>query len=1537
MKKILGLDLGTNSIGWAMIKQDFENKEGEILGLGSRIIPMSQDVLDNFGKGQSHSQTADRTHYRGVRRLYQRDNLRRERLHRVLNVLDYLPEHYAKAIDFENSKGQFKEAKNGEKEVKLNYLPVWNEEKGKTDFKFIFKESFNEMVKEFKEAGQDIKIPYDWTLYYLRKKALTKKIKKEELAWILLNFNQKRGYYQLRGEDEDNDETKKEEFFALIVDRVEATDDKNAKGIWYNVVLENGWVYRRQSIDPIDSWEGKTKEFIVTTQLNNDGSPKRDKDGEVKRSFRAVDSEKDWIAIKQKTEKDIDNSKKTVGQYIYETLLSEPTQKIRGKLVRTIERKFYKKELKAILAKQCNLHEELKDRELYQSCIKELYPNNEAHRIIISDKNFIYLFLDDIIFYQRPLKSKKSTIAVCSYESRTFKKVIKEKIYGGEEIEKEVLIKEGIRAIPKSHPLFQEFRLWQFLSNLKIYRKEAKRDVDVTNKFIIGEEDWVELFDFFNTKKEIEQKNLIDHFVKKKLIPKTEKGLYRWNYVEDKRYPGNETRSQFASRLAKVNDVVKDFYFDNKIEQHLWHIVYSVKDKAEFETALGTFAEEYGFDIESFVKSFVKFPPFSNDYGSYSQKALSKLLPLMRLGKYWDEQQIQKTTLERINKIIDGEFDEGIKDRVREKAKYLNNVGDFKGMPLWLACYVVYNRHSESSDGAKWNTPNDIDKYLNEFKQHSLRNPIVEQVVTETLRVVRDIWTEYGKSENKFFDEIHVELGRDMKNPADRRKSISARNIENENTNIRIREVLKELMNEGDVEGDVKPYSPSQQEILKIYEEGIVSNPDADYSQMSEDDIAKIRNNNSPSNSDIKRYKLWLEQGYVSPYTGQMIPLSKLFTTDYQIEHIIPQARYFDDSLSNKVICESEVNHLKSNKTAYEFLKTKGGEIVELSAGRSVRLFSIGEYEAHCSRYFKNNRTKLQKLMSEDIPEGFIQRQMNDSRYISKLVKSLLNNIVKDGDENDTISPNVVPVTGAITNKLKQDWGLHDKWNELVVPRFKRLNELTGTNNFGNFDSSINAFRCDVPDELKKGFSKKRIDHRHHAMDALVIACTTRKHIHYLNALNAENENYALRDSLLVRNDKGDYKKTMLKPWNRFPVDALNALESTVVSFKQNTRVINKTNNKTLQWVKQSDGKLKKQFVLQTKGDNWAIRKPLHKETVSGAVSVRNSKEVSFVNGLKDWKNLVDKKLKKLVQGLFAAGMNEKEVAKHFKKHPYQIEGENVSKLMVYSYTQSATATRTLLTDKFTRKQLESVTDSGIRKILVQHLLNYKDEKGKEDFTKAFNQDGLEELNKNIVALNNGVPHQPIYKVRVYEEGSKFEVGYTGAKPSKYVEAAKGTNLFFAIYLNEQKQKREYETVPLNIVIEHQKQVALLPKIERTPVPLNKEKGMFLFSLSPNDLVYIPSDEEMENLQNVNFESLNKDQVRRIYKMISSSGNQCFFVKSEVSSSIWNKNEFSALNKMEKNIEGVMVKEKCWKLQVNRLGQIISVTNHLGKIVQVGE
>ncbi|MBQ8608360.1 MAG: type II CRISPR RNA-guided endonuclease Cas9, partial [Bacteroidaceae bacterium] len=406
MKRILGLDLGTNSIGWAVVVAEVDNEGNfqlvKIDAAGSRIIPMDATMLGDFDKGNSISQTAERTRLRGVRHLLQRCLLRRERLHRVLDIMGFLPIHYLKAL---NRYGQIKEGEEPKLAWRKNYL-------GKYEFLFI--DSFNEMLEDFRLTHPEFvgkKVPYDWTIYYLRKKALTQKIAKEELAWVLLNFNQKRGYYQLRGEEEESATNKKTEYVALKVVAVEDSGEKRGKDTWYNVHLENGWIYRRTSSMPLD-WVGKIKEFIVTTDVNDDSTPKTDKEGNIKRSFRSP-KEDDWTLIKERTQSDIEHSGKTVGAYIYDSILKNPNQKVRGKLVRTIERKFYKEELFQILNKQREFHPELQDKELYNACIEELYSSNEAYRQNIAGRDFSYLFVDDILFYQRPLKTKKSLIADC--------------------------------------------------------------------------------------------------------------------------------------------------------------------------------------------------------------------------------------------------------------------------------------------------------------------------------------------------------------------------------------------------------------------------------------------------------------------------------------------------------------------------------------------------------------------------------------------------------------------------------------------------------------------------------------------------------------------------------------------------------------------------------------------------------------------------------------------------------------------------------------------------------------------------------------------------------------------------------------------------------------------------------------------------------------------------------------------------------------------------------------------------------------------
>lgn len=703
MKHILGLDLGTNSIGWAVINAttDENTHKEQLIGInaaGSRIIPMDAAQLGDFNKGNTVSQTANRTQYRSTRRLHERKKLRRERLHRVLQLLGFLPPHYAAQLD---RYGKFI----ANSEPKLAWVKNTNHL-----YHFIFQESFQEMLNDFAQAdGSAKKIPYDWTLFYLRKKALTQKIKKEELAWILLNFNQKRGYHQLREEETEKPTSKTRLYFdsQTITDIVDTGETYKGLKI-FTLTLANGekgkWYGKN-----IPDWKGQKKDIIVSIDLDKNGNDKCDESGEPIRRFKIPTEqewEEQWGLVKAKTEKDLNTSGKKVGTYIYDTLLQAPDQKIRGKLIRTIERKYYKEELYQILTTQEKFHPELQDKNLLQACIEELYPSNEAHRNTISKYSMSKLLVEDVIFYQRPLKSKKSLISDCPYEEHTY-------------VDKETgkIHTVPVKCIAKSHPLFQEFRLWQFLSNLRIYQKEGTlngkltTDIDVTNEFLKNADDYVNLFDWLNQKKEIKQ----DAFFKYPAFGlKKNAANYRWNYVEDKTYPCNETHSRILFHWVKTD--IDQSLLTIDLEEKLWHILYSISDKNELQKALQHFADKNKLG-HKFVDTFQQIPPFKKDYGSYSAKAIKRLLPLMRMGKYWHPESIDNTTLTHIHQILNGEKDEVTASRIKGKAIHLDNLSSFQGLPTWLACYIVYNRHSEIKNITKWQQPSDIDAYLGTFSK----------------------------------------------------------------------------------------------------------------------------------------------------------------------------------------------------------------------------------------------------------------------------------------------------------------------------------------------------------------------------------------------------------------------------------------------------------------------------------------------------------------------------------------------------------------------------------------------------------------------------------------------------------------------------------------------------------------------------------------------------------------------------------------------------------------------------------------------------
>lgn len=1004
-------------------------------------------------------------------------------------------------------------------------------------------------------------------------------------------------------------------------------------------------------------------------------------------------------------------------------------------------------------------------------------------------------------------------------------------------------------------------------------------------------EDYTRLFTYLNDRKEINQEILLkDFFKQKKVKMGMEKEFpIRWNYIEDKekKYPCNETRHELLAALDKAG--IDHSWLDDKERFYrLWHLLYSVESKEEAEGALRKLN-----DNEDFVNAFLKIKPFKKEYGAYSEKAIKKLLAVMRMGTQWNEDDICEQTRNRIQSIINGIIDEKIKERM---GRTFSQLSDFQGLPEWLACYVVYGRHSETTDIQRWTKPENLMSYIKGFKQHSLRNPIVEQCILETLRTVHDIWKEAGH-----IDEIHIELGRSMKSTADQRARMSKSILQNENTNLRIKSLLMELKNAKEFE-NVRPYSPMQQEILRIYEEGALQELTKEDDQYPE--ISKISQMAQPSAKELLKYRLWLDQKYCSPYTGKPISLSKLFTSAYQIEHIIPQSRYFDDSFSNKVICEAEVNQLKSNMLGYEFIKKYSGEIVHCTMVGDVKILDAKEYYNFVTEHYANNRRKKENLLLEDIPQEFLNRQMNDSRYISKKVMALLSNIVREEGEQEAKSKFVIACSGGITDRLKHDWGLNDVWNSIVYPRFERLNKLTNTENFGRWENKEGkqVFQTSLPLELQRGFSKKRIDHRHHAMDALVIACVSNNIINYLNNESAKSQEK--REDL--RKKLCDKNRIIRKPWETFTQDAHTALENVVVSFKNYVRVINKATN----YYEKYDKNGKKGIAEQKGQDMWAIRKPMHKETVFGQVNLRRRVTVKLKDALEKIPAICDKELRDYINNLVAKQFNKKQILAQFKNINYRLNMKYVDKVDVWQFSDEKdpmVATRKSVDTSFDTKRIATITDTGIQKI----LLNYLETKD-NDPNIAFTPEGIAEMNKHITEYNNGKQHQPILKVRVSEpKGAKYQVGETGNKTSKFVEAQKGTNLYFAIY-EDKEGNRSYSTIPLNEVIERLKQ-GLSPAED-----LNKRGEKLKFYLSPNDLVYVPTEEEKLSGEC----KLNKD---RIYKMVSATSNQCFFTPHRTANSIVNKVEYSPLNKMEKTIWGEMIKAVCWKLEVDRLGNILKI------------
>lgn len=1424
MKKILGLDIGSNSIGWALIENNFNERKGKILGMGSRIIPIETELLKNFEQGLSASKAAERRAARQIRRLRHRYKLRRERLIKVFKQLGWFPQNFPEKFD---SLEQFN----------INDLVPFSEE----------------TINEAKQIFKVEKLPVDWAIYYLRDKALKQKITLNELARVIYHFNQRRGFKSTRKEKSDSESIEeidnKKVFLEYI--RVESITDTGETSRGKKVFLLNGKspdgkiytgkLFRKEI--PSD-WINNTIQLeIAETQTRN---------GETKVEFRKPDLT-DWKKQLTALEKEIKSSGLYVGQYHFYNLIADPNYRIKEKVV---SRNFYQEELEAIWKKQSEFYPELNDRSKLEDVAKLLYPHNIQKQQELLKGDLLNIIENDIIYYQRPLKSQKKLIAGCRFEKKNYVD-----IYGN---------RPGYKVAPKSSPLYQEFRIWQDIHNLRVFQKEFKTpdgkylfDIEQTD-ILLNTENKEKLFELFDNNAKIKVDDILSTLSDSNF--KVSKDTHRINFPEDKEFPGNETKHKFRQAFKK-------FYYTEEGEKilndpdkffELWHIFYSLEDELVIKNVL---IKKFGFsnELASYISSL---PSFKKDYAAYSSKALKKLLPLMRCGKYWRPDEIHPETIERINKIISGELLPKFPENIQKIFKNGNfqSLNDFQGLPVYLATYVVYGLHSERENYEKFESPDEIDtnKLL---PNNSLRNPVVEQVVRETLNLVKDVWKQYGQP-----DEIHIELARDLKNNSETRKKIADAMKQNEKDRRRIISILRNLKN-------ANPYSENDIEKLRLWEE--TANIDAKLS------MPKISDN--PTEAEIQKYLLWGEQNHISPYTGKVIPLSKLFTNEYEVEHIIPKSRFFDDSFANKTICEAAVNKYKDQRTAFEFISELGGTTVP---DTNIRILTMDEFRQHINLTFKGKKKNY--FLRQSIPDNFINRQINETRYINRKLGQLLFPIAKES---------IVFTSGQITAALKSEWGLNRVWKELLLPRFERLEKILGqqiiirdeTNNDIHFNID-----CD----------KKRIDHRHHALDALVIAATTREHIRYLNSLNAadKDEIQQIRYKLVKKGIREFHL-----PWLTFTKEAKEKLQGVIVSYKNRMRIVQKGYNKYQKWVYEN-GKWVKKFVTQDRSKLYSIRKSLFKEPL-GVINLATYKDVRVNEAIKiqfeyltNYKDslqprIANKNLRNQVNQLIKnCSFDLKETLDYIKSKPLKDEnGKPLDRITILKFEQYA-GKRVQLDATFDETKIDKIPYSyhnPIVKILKEHLAEYNNS-SKE----AFTGEGLEKLYKKIGF--------PIRKVTRFEDiGNKLNF------KGKLFETDKGGNVFFIIYENIHD--------PTDRIITAESSISVLDAVQafiegKKKNDLGEYKpGYRKIILSPLDLVYVPDDGEV--IESIDWSNTDK-LSNKIYKVVSFSKGSIFFVPHFVAKPIVETKELGSNNKAERDWTGKMIKERCIKLVVDRLGNI---------------
>lgn len=1430
MKIKLGIDLGTTSIGFAQVNESEDSRNSSIERIGVRVNPLTTEEQTNFEKGKPITINADRTLKRGARRRLDRYKDRRSNLIHALSKANLITSDTILAEDGKNT---------------------------------------------------------THSTFALRAKSANEKVEKEELARILLAINKKRGYKSSRKASND-DEGKAIDGMSIAKKLYEENltpgqlayqrlkdGNKYLPDFYRSDLLaefDKVWNFQRQFHPQILTDElkkelgGKSQQatsaiFWKTYNLNtaeNKGTrdEKKLKAYEWRNNALSQELEKEEVAyIITEINNNLNNSsgylgaisdrskelyfnKQTVGQYLYQQIQNNPHTKLKNQV---FYRQDYLDEFETIWEVQGKFHPELTDE-----LKKEIR--------------------DIIIFYQRKLKSQKGLISFCEFERKEI-----EIERDGQNARKTV----GLKVAPKSSPLFQEFKIWQLLSNILIRKKNnEKRTVkkydqqtllDTQEIFGLDLQTKQILFDELNIKGNLKAANVIE------LLGYNTKD-WEINYTE---IEGNRTNKALYNAYLKILEMegydIKDLlnlksnkdeieFHDTKLTaMEIKNIVKTIFESLQINTDILEFnAELDGKDFEQ-QPSYQLWHLLQSYEGDDSPSGNEKLYDLLKLKFGFKKEQAQ--IIAAVN--LSADYGSLSAKAMRKIYPYIREQTFDK------AAAIAGYRHSASSLTREEIANRPLKNKLELLKKNSLRNPVVEKILNQLVNVVNtliEINSEKdadGNITNFFrFDEITIELARDLKKNAKERAEMTA------NVNA-----------------------------AKIKHEKIFKLLQAEFG---------VKN---PTRNDIIRYKLYEElknNGYKDLYTNTYISREILFSKELDIDHIIPQSKLFDDSFSNKTLVFRKDNLEKGNRTAFDYMDSKFGKQDLIDFERRIEfLFEQGKKNKE-EGISKAKYLKLLKREAE-IGDGFIERDLRDTQYIAKKARNMLYEICRV----------VTPTTGAVTDRLRDDWNLVNIMQELNFDKFKQLGL---TEMIEKKDGTLKERIVDW---------SKRNDHRHHAMDALTIAFTKNSHIQYLNYLNArKNEAHKQHDHIIaieakettvIIDEAGNKKRKFNMPLPRFREEAKRHLENVLVSFKAKNKVVTKNKNKT----KSIKGE-KTKLELTPRGK-------LHKETIYGKYHFYQSKEEKI--GIKFDKEKIEKVAnpaykKLLLQRLIA---NDNDPKKAFS-------GKNaLTKNPIYldmAKTMSIPETVKLVwleTDYSIRKQitpenfkdvktLDKILDEGIKRILKERLKQYNDNP-KEAFS---------DLDKNPIWLNEekGIS---IKKVKISginnAEALHFKKDHLGNEilddkhqliPVDFVST--GNNHHVAIYRDEKGNLQEN-------VVSFYEAVARInqgsPIIDRT---FNKHLGWtFLFTMKQNEYFVFPNEQTGFNPSEIDLIDPTNN------KLISSNlfRVQKFTIK-----------DYFFRHHLETNVEdNTKLKNTTWRREgLGGIDKIVKIRiNHVGQIVKIGE